>query len=86
MAASLWLSACGASASARPLTDEHFEAIKAACNAPTAKLTETPEGQAVTFAGVVPDPLQMKPVVGCIQRRLEGTDVRFVGFISEPPK
>ena len=86
MAAALWLSACGASASAQPLTDEQFEAIKAACNAPAAKLIETPEGRAVTFTGIIPHPLQMEPVVRCIQRRLEGTDVRFVGFISEPPK
>jgi hypothetical protein len=86
MGAALCLSACGASASVQSLTYEQFEAIKAACDAPTATLMETPEGRAVAFAGIVPDPLQMKPVVGCIQRRLEGTDVRFIGFISEPPK
>ena len=85
MAASLSLSACAAGMSARPLTDEQFEAIKVACNAPTAKVIETPQGRAVTFAGIILDPSQMKPVVRCMQKRLEGTDVRFVGFISEPP-
>ena len=86
MAASLSLSACGAGASAQPLTDEQFEAIKVACNAPAAKLIETLEGRAVTFTGIIPDPSPMKAVVRCIQKRLKGTDVRFVGFISEPPK
>lgn len=86
MAASLSLPACGASASAQSLMDEQFEAMKVACKAPTAKLIETPEGRAVTFASIAPDPSQMRPVVRCVQKRLEGTDVRFVGFISDPPK
>ncbi len=80
------LGACSTTQASEPLSNERFEAAKQACGATDAYILEGTGPRGVSFRGVATDfgARQEQPV--CLKNQLRGTDVRFVGFLSEPSK
>ena len=58
-----------------------FEAVKVACGASDAYISKS-NPKAIGFRGFSPAHAKQAK---CLIERLKGTDVRMVGFISEPP-
>ena len=85
-AAVLGLCACSTAPRSQPLTDQAFEAAKQNCGAIDAYVIESSGRPIVTFRGEAPDFETRQAQAECLKRQLKGTDVRFIAFISEPPR
>jgi hypothetical protein len=78
--------ACSAGPSKKPLTEQAFNIAKQKCGATSAYIFESSGGRAVAFRGVASDFKARKAEAKCLNVELKGTDIRFIGFISEPPR
>jgi hypothetical protein len=59
-----------------------FEAAKGFCRAHSAYILSS-DPKAIGFRGVSPDYARQAK---CLMERLQGTDARMIGFISDPPR
>ena len=81
----LALASCTTGQKPQPLTTERFESAKQECGAADAYIFEAEGQRAVGFKGVAADFKARQVQAQCLKDHLKGTDVRFVGFLSEPP-
>jgi hypothetical protein len=85
MLCSCALGACSTTQASEPLSDERFEAAKQACGATDAYISEAKGQRGVGFRGVATDFAARQAQALCLKDQLRGTDVRFLGFLSEAP-
>lgn len=87
VACSLALASCSTNVSSQePLTDAKFAAAKEICGAATAYLSSSKGQRSVHFKGVASDLIAIRGQATCLMRELEGTDIRFISFVGEPPR
>ena len=85
IAAVVAVAGCSTARPREPLTSQRLEAAKQACGAVDAYVFDAQGQPAVTFSGVATDFNARQTQAQCLKEQLKGTDVRFVGFLSEPP-
>jgi hypothetical protein len=84
--AMLALASCTTAQKHQALTAERLEAAKQACGAADAYIFEAEGQRAISFRGVATDFNARQAQAVCLKHELKGTDVQFVGFLSEPPR
>jgi hypothetical protein len=83
---SLAFSACSTGPNHQPLTAEAFETAKQKCGASEAELSNTHGGRGISFKGVAKNFNARQAQALCLRNVLKGTDIRFIGFLSDWPK
>lgn len=81
----LALSACPTTQARRPFTDDILAAAKQRCGAPDAYVVETKGELGASFRGVATDFGARHAQALCLKEQLRDTEVRFIGFLSQPP-
>lgn len=86
-ACSLALASCSNNASPpEVLTNAKFTAAKRICGAAKAYVSTSKGQRSVHFRGVASDLSAVRGQATCLMRELDGTDIRFISFVGEPPQ